>query len=296
MSRADDAARRRFARWSLRGALVAVALAYLTIVGYMMANEVALVFAPARTLPAVPAELDARLQRVPRVLSDGASGRVWVMRQAARPDAPWVLFLHGNAATVGASVNLERYEHLRALGLQVAAPEYPGYGDMPGTPSEDGLVAAARDGWDWLRAQGVPPSRIVVYGWSLGSGVATALATAVDEQALILEGAFTGVDDRAAELYPWLPVRLMIRTRFASRDRIARIGSPLLLLHAADDTIIPYAHGERLLALAQAPKTLVTLQGGHIHPNRADRARYEGALRDFLSTTLGPGALSPAVP
>ena len=78
----------------------------------------------------------------------------------------------------------------------------------------------------WLREQGVPASSIAIYGWSLGSGVATDLASAVDERAVVLEGAFSGVDDRASELYPWLPIRLMVRNRFASRERIARLGSP----------------------------------------------------------------------
>lgn len=292
MSRADDTPARRFLRWSLLGASGAALLAYLTVVAYLMVNEVSLVFVPRRTLAAVPPAVEAQLERLPRALAGGTPGQLWVLRQAARPDAPWVLFLHGNGATVATPENVERYEHLRALGLQVVAPEYPGYGGLDGTPSEQGLLSAARDGWQWLRREGVPASRIVVYGWSLGSGVATALASEVDEQAVILEGAFTGVDDRAAELYPWLPVRLMIRTRFASRDRIATIGSPLLLLHAADDTIIPYAHGQRLLALARSPKTLVTLTGGHVHPNRADRARYEAALREFLGAALGSAALA----
>ncbi|BCS32856.1 hypothetical protein TBR22_A20800 [Luteitalea sp. TBR-22] len=290
MSRADDTAARRFLRWSLRGALAAVVLAYPTAIAYLMANEVSLVFVPPQTTPAVPPALAAGLEQLPRSLPDGARGRLWVLRQPATPQAPWAVYLHGNGATVGASVNVERYQHLRDLGLQVVAPEYPGYGGLPGVPSEQGLVAAARDAYAWLRSQGVAPTRIVIYGWSLGSGLATALASEVDERAVILEGAFTGVDDRAAELYPWLPIRLMIRTRFASRDRIGAIGSPLLLLHAADDTIVPYAHGQRLLTLAREPKTLVTLTGGHVHPNRADAARYLAAIRTFLATSLGSDA------
>lgn len=279
----------------MRGAAVAAVLAYLTAIGYLMANEVSLVFAPVRTTPVLSPEFARRLEEVPRVLPGGGEGRLWVLRQAAAPSAPWVLFLHGNAAPVGAQVNIERYDQLRGLGLQVVAPEYPGYGTVPGTPSEEGLVAAARDAYAWLREQGVPSTRIVIYGWSLGSGVATALARDVDERALILEGAFTGVDDRAAELYPWLPVRLMIRTRFASRERIAEVGSPLLLVHAEDDAIVPYGHGQRLLALARAPKSLATLTGGHVYLNRVDRARYEAALRGFLQPLLEAGP-SPAAP
>ncbi len=123
---------------------------------------------------------------------------------------------------------------------------------------------------------------MAIYGWSLGSGVATDLASEVDERAVILEGAFSGIDDRASELYPWLPIRLMVRNRFPSRDRIGRLGSPLLLLHAVDDTVVPIAHGRALLAAARPPRRLVELTGGHVHPNRRDALRYEAALRVFL--------------
>lgn len=274
---------RVLARWSLVGALVAVVLAYLTALAYLKLNEVSLVFAPNRRVRALPADLPAQVTRIARTTAAGVPGELLVMpRAAASAAAPWVIFLHGNAANVTSQANVTRYRQLLELGVNVVAPEYPGYGRVDGTPSEAGTVAAARDGWDWLRASGVPPARIAIYGWSLGSGVATHLAVDTEERGLVLEGAFTGVDDRASELYPWLPIRWIASHRFASRERIGAVGSPLLLLHARDDQVIPFAHGQHLLALARAPKRLVPLQGGHIVPNEADRARYEGALRAFL--------------
>lgn len=293
MSPADAAttpsARRRFLRWSLIGALVAAVLAYGTAVGWLMANEVQLVFVPNRKVYTVAPDVAARIERVPRVTAAGAPGLLWVMRHAAQPQAPWVLYLHGNGANVGTPENVERYQHLHELGLQVVAPEYPGFGEVAGVPSEAALVAAARDAWNWLRDSGVPPGSIAIYGWSLGSGVATDLASTVDERGLVLEGAFSGIDDRASELYPWLPIRLMVRNRFASRDRIGRTGSPLLLLHATDDTIVPVAHARTLLALAREPRRLVELTGGHVHPNRQDETRYVAALRLFFGDVF-PGA------
>jgi len=283
---------RRFLRWSVAGALLAVALAYGTAIGWLMANEVQLVFVPNRTASPVAEAVAAHIERVPRTLPGGAPGLLWVMRQAERPHAPWVLYLHGNGANLSTPENVERYDHLRTLGLQVVTPEYPGFGALEGTPSEATLGAAARDAWAWLREMGVPASSVALYGWSLGSGVATDLASTVDEHAVVLEGAFTGVDDRARELYPWMPIGLMIRNPFASRARIAHIGSQLLLLHARDDTIIPFAHGERLLQAARQPKRLVALAGGHIHPHIRDEATYLGALREFFGEAFGP-ALVP---
>jgi pimeloyl-ACP methyl ester carboxylesterase len=273
----------RLIRWSLIGAAIAVVLAYVTAIGYLMANEVQLVFVPNRKAYPVAPAVAARIERVPR---HSPTGLLWVMRQPNRPDAPWVLYLHGNAANLSTPVNVERYEQLQRLGLQVVTPEYPGFGEVEGAPSEAALGLAARDAWSWLREQGVRPSSVAIYGWSLGSGVATDLASAVDERAVVLEGAFSGVDDRASELYPWLPIRLMVRNRFASRDRIGRLGSPLLLLHATDDTIVPVSHGRALLAAARPPRSLVELTGGHIHPNRADERRYMAALQSFFAAVF----------
>ena len=270
-------------------------LAYATVVGWLIVNEVTLVFAPNRKAYPVGSGIAARVERVSRTLPDGTSGLLWVMRQDGHAEAPWVLYLHGNGANVSTPENVERYEQLHDLGLQVVAPEYPGYGELTGTPSEPALTAAARDGWAWLRENGVPDASIAIYGWSLGSGVATRLAVDVGERAVVLEGAFTGVDDRAAELYPWLPVRLMVRNRFASRDRIGLVGSPLLLLHATDDTVVPVSHGRQLLTLARDPRRLVELTGGHVHLNRQDAARYADALRTFLSEVFQappPGAVA----
>lgn len=280
---------RRLGRWSLIGAALATALAYATGIAYLKINEVALVFAPDRSTTAVPADLAAGTTRLARRMPAGRAGELLIVRRPVdHDDGPWVIFLHGNAASVTSPGNLARYRQLLGLGVDVVAPEYPGFGSVEGSPSEDGSVAAARDAWEWLRASGVAPARIAIYGWSLGSGVATRLARTVDEHGLVLEGAFTGVDDRASELYPWLPIRWIASHRFASREAIAEVGSPLLLLHARDDQVIPFAHSERLLALARPPKRLVALTGGHIVPNERDRARYEGALREFFAAIFGP--------
>lgn len=268
--------------------VTAAVLAYLTVIGYLMANEVQLVFVPNRKAYPVPTDVAARIERIPRTPHGPASGLLWVMRQPAHADAPWVVYLHGNGANLATPENVERYEALGRLGLQVVAPEYPGFGEVNGTPSEAVLDAAARDAWAWLREQGVPPSSIAIYGWSLGSGVATDLASDVDERGVVLEGAFSGVDDRASELYPWLPIRLMVRNRFASRERIARLGSPLLLLHATDDTVVPVSHARMLLAGAREPRRLVELTGGHVHLNRRDQARYTQALQAFFASVFPP--------
>ena len=202
-------------------------------------------------------------------------------------DGYWVLFLHGNAASISSSVNVRRYDQLRQLGLDVLAVEYPGFGDVGGTASEAGMHAAARAAYDHLRrVDGVPASHIVIYGWSLGTGAAVPLARDVDETALIVEGGFTSVLARAAEQHPFMPVSWLLQHPFKSDEAIAATHSATLFLHSPEDTIIPFPHGEAMFAKAAEPKRLVRLAGGHIYPNAEDADRYSAAIHDFLSEVV----------
>jgi pimeloyl-ACP methyl ester carboxylesterase len=267
---------------------------YLGALGWLKWNEVALVYRPVTHLDPLPGDLGLKPEQLRATGEDGASHLLWVFRSVQRPQAPWVLFLHGNGANVTTSVNVARCHQLSLLGLNVVAVEYPGFGQSPGEPSEPGMVAAASAAWRWItRDIGVPEARVAIYGWSLGSGIATQLASEVDEGALVLEGAFTSVTDRASEEYPWVPVSLLLRHPFASRDRIGAAGSPLLLLHARDDDIVPFAHGERLLAAARGLRQLVPLAGGHVYPNLVSEDAYLRALHAFLSDAFDQGLTPP---
>lgn len=268
-------------------AVVLAAVVYAALLGWLKWHEIELVYRPQTRLDVLPGDLGLRPERLRATGDDGAAYLLSIFRTAPEGEAPWVIFLHGNAANVTTSVNVSRYHQLALLGLNVVAVEYPGFGDAPGVPSEAGMVAAGTAAWRWLtRDLAVAPSRIAIYGWSLGSGVATRLAADVDEGAVVLEGAFTSVVDLAREVYPYVPVGALLRDPFASRDRIGAIGAPLLLLHARDDDIVPFAHGERLLAAAQGSRQLVPLSGGHVYPNLAAEDAYLRALYTFLSDAL----------
>lgn len=275
------------------GLLSLVAALYIGALGWLKWNEVELVYRPVTRLDPLPGDLGLKPERL---LVSGEGGQAHLLLAYRAPSgagAPWVLFLHGNGANVTTAINVARCHQLSLLGLNVVAVEYPGFGESPGGPSEPAMAAAARAGFRWItRDIGVPAPRVAIYGWSLGSGVATQLAAEVGEGALVLEGAFTSVVDRAREEYPWVPVSLLLRHPFASRDRIGDAGSPLLLLHARDDDIVPFAHGQRLLTAARGLRQLVPLAGGHVYPNLASEDAYLRALHAFLSDAFGQ-ALTP---
>ena len=172
----------------------------------------------------------------------------WIMPEpAASPDAPWVLFFHGNAATIAARVNIAHYTELRKLGVSIMAPEYRGFGGLEGVPTEAALAVDARAAYDYLRTvRKVPASRLVIYGWSLGSAVAVTLASEVEAAGLILEGAPASLVNIGRQQYPFFPVRLMMRNSFESIRRIDRVRAPMLFC-TARRMVIPISEGRHLL-------------------------------------------------
>ena len=279
--------RRKTPRRKLRPLRALLALLALAAAGYvaaalwLMAQETRIVFEAVQTLgdarPAVPYE---------RVDLPGPeeSGRfAWAMRQSGAPDAPWALYLHGSPSTVASPVNIAHYALLHEAGLQVLAPEYRGFGGVRGTPSERGLLEDARAAYDYLRTrEGVPPHRIVLYGWSLGGAVAIDLAAHVDAGAVILEGAPASVADLNQKRYPFFPVRLLMRNAFESAARIAHVVEPVLFLHAPEDAVVPFADSGRLFAATPGRKQLLQIAGGHVTAIEVDGDRIRRAVRAFL--------------
>jgi fermentation-respiration switch protein FrsA (DUF1100 family) len=292
--------RRRWATWLL-GAGALAALAYVGLIAYLVIYQTDLIFRPRHTLAMVPASLGLEPERVALRGAAGTPLVAWRIRAGDAATHPfWIVYLHGNDATRASDGNVTRYHQLRSLGLNVLAPEYPGYADVAGDPSEPGLLEAARAAYDELRTrEGIDGRRIAIYGWSLGTGGAAPLARDVDEAALVLEGAFSSVLRRAQAAYPYLPISLMVRHRFLSEDAIASVGSPVLFLHSPEDAIIPFSDGQRLYGRARTPKQFVELRGGHITPNLDDEDRYLGSLYTFLTSqahwTLTPPRRSAAV-
>jgi uncharacterized protein len=259
--------------------LASVVVLYGGAILWLMSQETRLVFQAGRPLGESRPTFGYEHVAIPR--ADGARQFAWVMRN---PDArSWVLYLHGNAATVASRVNIARYRELRALGLNVMAPEYRGFAGLEGLPSEASLTEDARSAFDYLTGSlQVPPTRIVIYGWSLGSAVAVDLAAHVQEAAVVLEGAPASLVAIGAQQYPMFPIRLVMRNPFESIRKVDRINSPQLFLHSPEDTIIPIAEGRRLFEAARPPKRFVEVRGGHINANDLDREKFFGAIRAFL--------------
>jgi fermentation-respiration switch protein FrsA (DUF1100 family) len=163
------------------------------------------------------------------------------------------------------------------------ALSYRGYGGSTGSPSEAGMIADARAAYAFATAR-VPAERIVVFGESLGTGVAVALAATQRIGRLILEAPFTSAVDIGARAYWYLPVRLLMKDPFRSDQRIAKVTAPLLVLHGERDRVVPIALGERLFALANEPKRFVRFPAG-THVDLDEHGALD-AVRSFIAPTL----------
>jgi uncharacterized protein len=278
-----------FSKWSHRvtWAILTAGGLYLALLVLLWFAESHLIFFPGnqRTLLLPAARLGLQPERVAFKTDDGVQIVGWVMPAAHSENGFWLMICHGNAGNLSEFGRPAHYAALRDVGLNLLAFDYRGYGESGGTASEQGLYRDADAAYRYLTEErGVPASRIILFGHSLGSAVAIDLASRSPAAGLIVEGALTSTVNRGQELYPFMPVRLLARSRFSSIDKVAGIRIPKLFLHATRDEVIPFAHGRRLFQAAAEPKKFVELEGMHSDAFAVDSARYFGSIADFLSS------------
>lgn len=192
---------------------------------------------------------------------------------------PYIVYFHGNAGHLRDRV--DKLKTFLDYGFGICAPSYRGYGTSEGHPTEEGLYNDARAAVAFLKAKGVPEGKMVLYGESLGSGIATQIATECHEaKALVLEAPYTSTADRGRERYPWLPVYLLMKDWFDSLSKIPKIHLPLLIFHGAEDTTIPQHHGKQLLKAGNTPKKGIFLP--KIDHTNFDPAKLSQTILKFL--------------
>lgn len=201
-----------------------------------------------------------RAEEVTLTTPDGEQVIAWHV--PPQDGKPVHLYFHGNGGAL--RHRLERFHALTADGSGLVALSYRGYGGSSGHPTEDGLIADGLAAYDYTIAR-YAPARIVLWGESLGTGVAVAVAADKPVGRVILQSPFTSTADIAAARYWFVPVRLLMKDQFRSDLRIAKVTAPSLVMHGDRDRIVPISLGERLFELIQAPKKFVRFPGaGHL--------------------------------
>jgi uncharacterized protein len=195
------------------------------------------------------------------VLTTADGQKVIVWHVPAKPGHAVILYFPGNGDYLAGRIS--RFRGMISDGTGLVALSYRGYAGSSGQPSERGILQDATAAYGFTSAQ-YAASRVVVWGFSLGTGVAVALAAEQPVGKLILEAPYTSTADIAGARFRWVPVRWLMRDQFRSDQRIARVTAPLLIMHGTNDPVIPISFGERLFALAHEPKQFVRFpDGGH---------------------------------
>lgn len=239
-----------------------------------------LLFKPRRPIRNTPAVLglDYDVVRLPINRHDECASW-WV---PGTPGAKTVLLFQGRQGNIGFELDTVRF--LRSsLGLQVFVVGYPGYGDSDGHPSEAGLYAIAQAAYDFVRQdQGVPARDIVLYGRSMGAGVATWLASRNDCAGLVFHNGFSSIANVASVHFPALAVRLLCRISLDSEARIGDCRCPLIQIYSRDDEVILLGTARSVFERANGRKRFIEVSGGHYDTNWIYNAEIKRAWHDLL--------------
>lgn len=232
------------------------------------------VYHPTRDAESTPDDVGRRGEDLWLKTPDGLRLHAWFFAaDKSSPRARFAtLFCHGNGGNLTSRPGY--YRAILETGVNLLAFDYRGYGLSDGEPSEAGTYTDAQTAYEWLRARGFAPGHILVWGESLGGGIASHVAATQTVGGLVLQSSFTSIPDIGAEVFPWLPVKLLSRIQYDTHRRLPHLQCPIVVLHSRADATIRFHHAERNFAAAREPKALLELQGDHNDALLANRAAY----------------------
>jgi hypothetical protein len=242
-----------------------------------------LIYFPQKEVEVTPEYISLDYEELTLTTSDDVKLNAWWI---PNPDArATLLFLHGNAGNI--SHRLDSINIFYNLGLSVLIIDYRGYGKSTGAPSEQGTYIDAETAWDYLtKERNINPDNIIIFGRSLGGAVAIWLAEKHHSAGLIVESSFTSIADIGKHYYPYLPTSLLARIKYPSKNRISNVKSPVLIIHSANDEIIPYKYGQQLFEIANNPKSFLTIHGGHNEGFIVSGKKYSDGIGNFIANIL----------
>jgi hypothetical protein len=265
-----------------------VAYAILAVTLYFM--QPSFVYDPVADIPYSPAEIGLDFEEVVFRTGDHLQLHGWFVPASTRvergepaPDARFtVLYCHGNGGNM--MYFLDTVAFLNKLGLNCFIFDYRGYGKSHGRPTEHGTYLDVRAAFRWLiKKKGIVPSRIIIFGWSLGGSIAAYLASKVKTAGLVIESAFTSYRDIGQKFYPYMPVRWFAWFDYPTIDFIRKVKSPILVIHSRSDEMIPFEFGLELYDAANEPKIFVEIYGGHNDSFLVAGDEYKKAWLDWLA-------------
>jgi len=267
--------------WSFLWSFVRIAIViYVVLVILMVVFQSRFIYFPEHRIYETPRLMGLPFEDVSFETSDGVKLSGWFI-PVEQPKGV-ILFCHGNAGNI--SHRLDSIKIFHRLGLSTFIFDYRGFGQSDGKVTEKGTYLDAEAAWNYLVGKKqAAPSEIIIFGRSLGGAVASWLAKEHTPKGLIIESTFSSVQDIAADLYPYLPVKLLARFHYNAVDYIRRVKCPVMVIHSRNDDIIPFKHGRRLFEAAHEPKEFLEITGSHNEGFLTSGGFYVDGLNSFIS-------------
>ena len=250
-------------------------LFYIALLGTIYTFQRKLIYFPSKARPSL-GNWRGIYTEVQTQTEDHLRLTHWYSKQGR----PYIIVLHGNAGNIEGRAY--RFKFLVDQGYSVLLVSYRGYGDNLGQPTESHLIADSTLALEWLfKQEGVHPEEVVLFGESLGSGVAIALATQYPVKGLILDGAYSSITEIGQSDFPFLPVRWLLKDTWDSQSRIKKVQAPILFIHSKKDSIVPFRFGQKLFQAANEPKRYVWLEHSG-HDDTLEVKSVRKSIFDFL--------------
>jgi len=273
---------RHMRRPAMRIAIIALST-YVSVCVGVAVFQSRLIYFPSTSMDLTPSDVGLTYEDVKLTTDDGLTLHGWYLPHDEAQGC--ILFCHGNAGNI--SDRLNSLKLLHGIGYSVLIFDYRGYGNSQGSPTERGTYLDAEAAWRYLTdVYGLAAERIVIFGRSLGGGVAVELAIRHPPGALVIDSSFSSLADVARIHYPLLPVDWILRHRYDSAKKIAAIGCPKLFFHGSRDSLIPIRLGRKLFEAATGTKEFIETPSGHLSAGFDYSPTYTALLARFLCSAL----------
>lgn len=231
--------------------LIVAAGSYLLLLAAFFAAQRRFLYFPSRHwVPLAQAHANRALTEISARTEDGIPLKAWYA--PAAKGRLTIVFFHGNADCLYTASEIA--DPYIAAGYGFLLAEYRGYSGLPGKPTEAGLYKDGRAYMRWLKEQGVDNRQVVLFGHSLGTGVAVEMAKEFPARGIMLLAPYTSMVRMAQIHFPFFPARFIALDRYENEEKITQLHVPLLIVTGAEDHVIPPAQGRELFALANQPK------------------------------------------
>ena len=227
-----------------------IILIYLIIVAYMYLNQRKLLYLPSEN-NYLDDQIDFNFREVFIDVEKNLKLKAWLIENDFK-NKKTLVFFHGNAGNL--SNRTYKLNQLSKLNLNIIILAWRSFSGNEGEPSEQNLYNDAKKTIDWLNSRGVKNKNIILYGESLGTGIAVELGQTNQFGGIILESPFTSMTNAAKNIYPWLPVKYLLKDKYDSEKKIKNLQIPILIMHGKKDNIVPFKMGKKLYDLANNPK------------------------------------------